>query len=302
MTLLTQTQFSNNSIIYLHHTRTCSQLIYSITLLTVIVTIASLPFLYTNVSVKGQGLIQSSVEKTELLVPANGRLILLNLKDNQRIQKGITLLVIDQSLPNQQNSSLNNHTSQLQQQLQDAEKLVKIVNVGLSTASCKLQTSLYESSLQQYQQQMQNVTNTTKQAERIFGRYQVLYSQKVVTLAEYEQYKFNYEQALVEEQIVSKKYKNQWQTEVNQYHNELRDLQNQKAQLNEQQKQYILKAPITGSLQNLTGVQTGTYVYTNQKLGEISPDSGLTAYCYVKPSDIGLIKKKPRSSLSDRCI
>ncbi|WP_449436794.1 HlyD family efflux transporter periplasmic adaptor subunit [Pedobacter steynii] len=56
-------------------------------------------------------------------------------------------------------------------------------------------------------------------------------------------------------------------------------------------KQYILRAPIAGSVQNLVGLQKGAYVFANQKIGEISPDTNLTAFCYIKPADIGLIKK-----------
>ncbi len=279
----------NTSLVYLHQTRTRSQLIYTITLLSILVAVASLPFLYTTVSVKGQGLMQSSIEKTELLAPANGRLVSVNLIDNQKVQKGITLLVIDAALPQQQTGLLNNHTSQLQQQLQDAQRLAKMHNLKPSTFSPS--TSLYQASLQQYQEQMQNATNAIIQAERIYQRYHTLYNKKAVTQAEYEQYKFNYEQAVSDQQMVDKKYKSQWQSEANQYRNELRDIQNQKLQLNEQAKQYVLKAPINGSLQNLTGIQAGAYVYANQKLGEISPDSALIAYCYIKPNDIGLIKK-----------
>lgn len=287
----------NTSLVYLHQTRTRSQLIYSVTLFAVIAAIVSLPFLYTTVSVKGQGLMQSSVEKTELLAPANGRLVNVNLIDNQKVLKGTTLLVIDAALPNQQTGLMNNHSSQLQQQLQDVERLIKLL--GSSKEMLRqaqhdnfLQTGLYQASWQQYQEQFQNAKNASTQAERIYQRYQTLYTKKAITQAEYEQYKFNYEQAISEQQMVGKKYKNQWQTEANQYRNELRDIQNQKAQLNEQKKQFELKAPIAGSLQNLTGLQAGTYVYANQKIGEISPDSGLIAYSYVKPADIGLIKRE----------
>jgi multidrug efflux pump subunit AcrA (membrane-fusion protein) len=72
---------------------------------------------------------------------------------------------------------------------------------------------------------------------------------------------------------------------------ELRQLNGQEAELDEQKKQYILKAPIDGSVQNISGVQNGAYVFANQKIGEISPDSNLIAFCYIKPADIGLIKK-----------
>ncbi len=281
----------NNHLVYLNQTRTSSQIIYIVTLLAVLLAICSLPFLYTTVSVKGQGLMQSSVEKTELLAPANGRLIQLNLSDNQKVSKGTTLLVIDAALPQQQSGLLNNHTSQLQQQLNDVQRLIKSLNSQPAARTPHPITGLYQASWQQYAAQIQNATNASKQAERIYQRYQTLYHKKVVTQAEYEQYQFNHEQTLGEQQLVVKKFKTQWQSEANQYHNELRDLQNQRAQLAEQEKQYTLKASITGSVQNLTGVQVGTYVYANQKLGEISPDSALLAYCYVKPSDIGLIKK-----------
>ena len=305
MPLLVKVNLQNTSLVYLGQTRTRSQLIYSATLLAVIIALASLPFLYTTVSVKGQGLIQSSVEKTELLAPANGRLVNVNLKDNQKVQKGSTLLVIDASLPNQQHGLLNSHTTQLRQQLQDAAELIATIgaqpvtrnpqqttqNSHLATRNPQPTTGLYQASLQQYQEQMHNATNAVAQAAQVYQRYQTLFQKKVVSQAEYEQYKFNYEQALSEQLMVTQKYKSQWQTEANQYRNELRDVQNQKVQLNEQEKQYTLKATITGSLQNLTGVQAGTYVYANQKLGEISPDTALLAYCYIKPADIGLIKK-----------
>lgn len=281
----------NNHLVHLNQTRTSSQIIYIVTLLAVLLAIGSLPFLYTTVSVKGQGLIQSTIEKAELLAPASGRLLSINFVDNQKISKGTTLLVIDAALPQQQSGLINNHKSQLQQQLNDVQRLIKSLNSKPATHNPQPITGLYQANWQQYVEQMQNAKNATKQAERIFARYQTLYAKKVVTQVEYEQYQFNYEQAASDQQLVVKKFKTQWQSEANQYLNELRDLENQKAQLKEQEKQYTLRASITGSVQNLTGIQVGTYVYANQKLGEISPDSALIAYSYVKPSDIGLIRK-----------
>ncbi len=126
MAFLKTTNTANSSLIYLNQTR--SQLIYSVTLFAVIAAIVSLPFLYTTVSVKEQGLMQSSVEKTELLAPANGRLVSVNLIDNQKVQKGTTLLIIDAALPQQQKGLLNNHTSQLQQNQQQIQNAMKLAS------------------------------------------------------------------------------------------------------------------------------------------------------------------------------
>ncbi|WP_165585834.1 HlyD family secretion protein [Pedobacter nototheniae] len=286
-----ETNLPNTRLVYFRQTSARSQLIYSTTIAAVLLALGALPFLYATVSVKGTGLLQSSVEKAELLAPANGRLIAINLSDNQKVKKGATLLTIDATLANQQNNIINNSQSQLQQQLNDAQKLIKVVSKALSINNYQLQTALYTASFQQYQEQLQNAVNAKEQALHIYQRYKTLFEKKAVAQSEYEQYQFNYNQALSDYEMVNRKFITQWQTEANQYRNELRTLQNQKVQLNDQVKQYTLKAPITGSVQNLMGLQNGAYVYANQKLGEISPDSLLLAYCYIKPADIGLIRK-----------
>lgn len=274
---------------YVPSTALRTQLIYISVLVAVIITLFSLPFIYTTVSISGAGLLQSDVEKTELLAPASGRLVKVNLLDNQKVNKGKTLLVLDAALSQQQGALLGKNTGRLQMQLHDAQLLSRFV--GVPNAQPTLQTGIYQAGWQQFQEQWHNATNAKQQAQRIYQRYKTLYDKRVVTLAEYEQYKFNYEQALSDELLVAKKYKAQWQTEANQYLNELRGLQREKYQLAEEEKQYILRAPVSGSLQNLTGLQVGSFVYANQKVGEISPDSNLLAFCYVKPADIGLINK-----------
>lgn len=289
MHILEEVNLSNTPIVFLHRTKIRSQIIYTVTLFAVTICFAALPFIYTTVSVKSSGSLQSSIEKMELLAPATGRIIHLNLKDNQKVEMGKILMNIDATSPVQQTFLLKNRIVQLEQLLQDASVLFKLPEY--SSIQPVLQTGLYLASWQQYSEQIHHELNARDQALQIYKRYETLYNKKVVTQSEYEQYKFNYEQACSSLSIVSRKYGTQWQTEANQYRNELRDLQNQDIQLTEQKKSYTLKAPISGSLQNLTGLQVGSFVSMSQKLGEISPDTSLLAFCYIKPADIGLIKK-----------
>lgn len=290
MNILKSYEVLDTGLAYLHQTSTRSQLIYCITLLAIVSVLGSLPFLYINISIRSLGIIQSAIEKTDLLAPVSGRLLKVNLTDNQKIVKGATLLIIDGTLPEQQKKLLNKHTLQLRQKLRDADELIKVMSQKEGIALHRPKTNLYLASWQQYITQYQNATNGRQQMERIYSRYLMLYNKRAVTLAEFEQHKFNFEQASSDQQIVNKKFKNQWQIEASQYQNELIELQGQKTQLDEQIKQYQLYATLSGFVQNLTGVQKGSYVYANQKIGEINPDSTLIAYCYVKPSDIGLIK------------
>lgn len=281
---------SETSIVYRSQISKSSQIIYQVTVLVILLTFAALPFIKTPISVKGNGLLQSSLEKTELAIPINGRLIKYRLSDNKKVEQGDVLLVIDAGLPSQQSALVNTREGQLRQFLTDISSLLAFQTLERSN-SPNLQTGQYNASWQQFVQELDNAGIAKRQAANTFSRYHKLYQTKSITDAEHDKYKYEYEQAESMYEMVRTKYKTQWQTEANEYRNELRQLSGQQAELAEQKKQYTLRAPIGGSVQNLAGMQNGAYVFANQKIGEISPDASLTAFCYIKPADIGLIKK-----------
>lgn len=289
MAILNESSLPNSGILFLHQTRIRSQIIYSVTLIAIAFMVSSLPFIYINISINSNGVLQSNLEKTEIIAPINGRIKDFNLKDNQKVEIGAVLLSIDATLPKEQSNVLGMRFKELLRLQKDAKYVINALERGVENGA--LQTGLYAASWQQFREQNQNAANAKEQALKVYKRYEILYTKKVVTQAEYEQYKFNYEQAYSEWLMVTRRYRTQWQTELNQYRNGLKDLQNQKIQLVEQEKLYTLNSPTAGSIQNLTGVQVGSLVYVNQKIGEISPDTALLAFCYVKPSDIGLIRK-----------
>jgi len=285
MALVPQNYVENTQLIYLHHTSVKSQLIYTATLLIFSLILISLPFLYITVSTQSFGSVQSEIEKINLISPVDGNLISINLKDNQKVTKGTTLFLVDGTLPKQQASLLAKKRTMLQQCLLDTRALLTFNPV------VKLKTALCNASWQQYVAQIKNNKLKIDQYKRTLERYSILFNKRVITLSEIEQHQFNYEQAIAEEQLITENFKNQWQVSASQYEEEIRTLQNQLLQLHEQKKHYELKATINGFVQNLVGLQVGNMIYANQKIGELSPDSALFAYCYVKPSAIGLIKK-----------
>ena len=284
------TSIEHTAIAYKSKMTVKSQLIYSLILLTLFGIICSLPFIKTSINISSRGVIQSSIEKSELIVPITGRLSLLNIKENQKVFKGDTLLIIDSDLPKKQNQLIDARSQEIYNSINDISKLINCIQNPLLRPKM-LTTGHYDASWQQYSQELENARLVTVQAEKTFTRYNKLYLNKFLTESEYEKYKFELEQAQSSYLLLSKKYKTQWQTDIDQFRTELRQLSNQRNEFNEQRKQYTLVAGISGSIQAITGLQNGSFVFTNQKVGEISPDSNLIAYCYITPADIGLIKK-----------
>lgn len=277
----------DNVVTFIHQIGVSSQVIYCVCIAFVLIAIILLPFIHVTVSVKGQGTLRSNLEKIEIFAPVTGKIKSISAQDNQRTLKGEILLTIDKTSPQQQDDILVKRKKDLMLWLMDAEQASEML---VSHLDANLTSNLYRASWQQFKEQQKSALNAKQQAQKTFDRYETLFQKKVVTLSEYEQHKFNLEQSSSELQLIWKRYRTQWQTEAKQYRQELTELNRQHILLAEQQLMHKVISPSNGFIQNITGLQTGSFIYASQKLFEISPDTTLMAFCYLTSSDIGLIK------------
>ena len=54
---------------------------------------------------------------------------------------------------------------------------------------------------------------------------------------------------------------------------------------------YFLTAPESGTIENFSGLQTGSFLNASQAIANISPNDNLIVENTVEPKDVGLIKK-----------
>ena len=269
-----------------------SNVIYMLILSSTIIALTSLPFIPIEISINSQGRIQSSLERSELLASISGRVVDVRIKDNQSIFQGDTLLMIDSSLPGQQSNIISKRLALLKQLLTDASQVVNYANFQ-EKFSMKQEffTEQYSASWLQFLQEFEMSSLNKDQADRIFTRYNTLYENGAITLAESEKFRFEFDKAVSDQTLLKNRWIFQWETEAADFQRELSELLSREADIEEQGKLFILRAHVNGSVQNMAGIQVGSYVFANQKIAEISPDTQLIAICYVKPIDIGLIRK-----------
>ena len=269
-----------------------SNVIYMLILSSTIIALTSLPFIPIEISINSQGRIQSSLERSELLASVSGRVVDVRIKDNQSIFKGDTLLLIDSSLPGQQSNIISKRLALLKQLLTDASQIVNYANFQ-EKFSMKQEffTEQYSASWLQFLQEFEMSSLNKDQADRIFTRYNTLYENGAITLAESEKFRFEFDKAVSDQTLLKNRWIFQWETEAADFQRELSELLSREADIEEHGKLFILRAHVNGSVQNMAGIQVGSYVFANQKIAEISPDTQLIAICYVKPIDIGLIRK-----------
>ncbi len=279
------------ALVHEYRIGTTSRIIYILVISSVLITLAALPFIYTGISVKGNGVLQAATGRSYLSSPVSGRIARILIRENQMVLKGDTLLLIDASLERDRMGLLQERYNDLNDFLADISQMMLCSEKPpVEHENLNLETSQYKASWRQFLADLLERRTVKEHAQRTLDRYTYLYQTKVISLSEFEKYSFENDNAHSGYSLLIKRYQSQWQSEALKYKEELRQLKVQRIELRQQHKLLTILAPFSGSIQNLAGIQTGTYVFANQQFAEISPATRLTAFCYVTPAHIGLIK------------
>ena len=241
-------------------------------------------FIKTDVSVKSTGIIKSVAERNEIKAPAEGIIDSIYVQENMFVRVGQPLMKIRATALEQKGSALSQQYKDLENQIHDLELLVAGKTSGLLS-------SVYSQQYNLYQQKIREASNRYNLALKTYNRYAYLYQQKAISALEFDKIAFEKRAAESEYSLVREQQKSQWQTELNNLRTQFEQIKAQLGINEEFKSQYLVKAPISGTVQNLKGIQPGSVVSASEVLGEISPDSGLIAEVYVLPKDIGLLKE-----------
>lgn len=275
---------------YLPRVAVRSQWIYGITTFAILLTLFSLPFLYIDISIPGNGVLRTKDEKTALHSLVNGVIRNVMVSENQSVKKGEILYEI-----NSQELSARFQLNQDQQKertsfITDLEKLVRVNKESLYDAHT-FGTSLYAQQFFSFQSKMQENLFHQQKINKELEADRKLFKEKVIAMREFDAKEFEHIQLAAQYESTFRQQMGQWQSDLASQHTALQQLFAEGKQLEEQKRSYEIKAPVTGTVQQVSGKYIGSFIQAGEALGTISPDdSVLIAECYVSPQNIGLIK------------
>jgi HlyD family secretion protein len=262
--------------------------IYLTILTLVIVTLFLLPIIHLPISSSSRGVVRSVQENTQLTAVVSGRVIETKLeKNNQNIKKGDTLLVVTAEQLDTQKNLQSNQSADYQAQLSDLQKVSNGNFTGLQTGQYIREVSAMQEKIAQVQSQL-------SLAKKDYDRALLLYNQGVIPRADYDKVFYNYQNLKTQISSIREQQLAQWQAQKRDTERQLRSLGSEITRINQEQKNYIITAPISGRLVNYSGVQKGNFIVQGQPIGEISPEENQVAECMVSPKDIGFIKKNQK--------
>ena len=260
--------------------------IYLGVLFFIISALFSLPLVEIPISSSSRGVVRSVQENTQLSAVVSGKVVYCKLeKNNQTIQKGDTLLIVTAEQLDTQKQLQSNQSSDYAAQLSDLSKIARGQFTGL-------QTGQYQREVSAMQEKMAQIQSQLSLAQKDYDRATKLHEQGVVPKAEYDKYYYNLQGlknqiANIREQQIA-----QWQAQKRETERQLRSVGSEIQRISQEQKNYIVIAPVSGRLTNYSGIQKGNFIIQGQPIGEISPEDNMIAECFVAPKDIGFIQKE----------
>ena len=263
-----------------------SKIIYGIILISLIAALVSLPFIKITIYNTSQGLIRPDKERILLQSSTNGKVVFHQLRNNFQVKKGDTLLLLNNLAITQK---IENTTSQLNETKIFINDLELLSN--LKTISNKLHSLKFKQEYNFYKQKLSELNTRFQKIKEDYNRSLILFEKGVIPKMELENSKLAYDLALNAIHQYKKQQNSTWQGQLVNHQNQLKELQNNQIQLEETNKLSIIKAPVSGTLLNVKGIEKGSFIQNGIQLAEISPTSDLIVECYINPIDIGLLKK-----------
>lgn len=239
-----------------------------------------------TISVGAFAIIKPSSDVSILKSFTSGKVKESFVRENLYVKRNQTLYILDSEILNEQERTLSAKANDIRRFMQDLNTLL------INADSKQVATSYYQQSSFNYRQKIGESTTRLKKVQADYNRNKKLHSEKVIADAEFENFQFELDKVKNDLTLIKENQRSQWQNDLRTYERELQDIEGQLAQLRKQLDNLIIKAPVSGTIQNMAGIYAGSTVMAGQDLAQISPDTSLIVEAYLSPNDIGLIRKK----------
>jgi multidrug resistance efflux pump len=277
------------TLCYLPKIKSSSYVLYLLLLSGIMILLACLPFVYTDISIKANGLTRPGSERTEVKPIISGIIDSLFYKEGDSVQKNAVILRIkDLATPGKR--TLNQfEITQRQQFIHDLGLLTSGADIS-STMIGQLNSPLYSEQASRFIHQKNDQEASLKKANKEVEMNAPLARDKVISPKEFFDLQINQEKSQSSFRAFTQEQLSAWQQDLVRYRLELSQYQQQMRQVNTDATYYEVKAPISGIIQGINTRYAGGSLQVGETFCNISPEETLVGECYVQTRDIGLLK------------
>lgn len=282
--MLLPNEFIENCIetyIYKHTTK--SQKIYWVVLLAVTLALVSLPFIYVDISVQGNGVVRPVTEKTEIKASITEMVDSIYVREGDQVNKGDIILRFRTNNPDNKINYQSNRLNDFNEHLADLTLLAK------GKCPVAFHSPVRQQEYAYFTKRKKELETSVAQAEKEYNRNKTLFDKKVISEEEYDKYYYQYQTQQNELASLTESQLSTWQADLNTYRNSHNEINSTLKQEVKDKDMYIVRSPVSGTVDQFSGVYRGSSIQAGQSLAVISPDSTLCMEVYVTPRNIGFM-------------
>jgi len=272
-----------NSTVEVYHTRisTGSKAIYWIILCMLAGVFVALPLVKVDVSMQSRGVMRTPMENTVIQASVYGEVVRYDMAENKAVNKGDTLLVLRTQRQEEQQSLSSAKINENNRFIADIDLLLRDKQPAY--------TSKYSGEYYRFAAKIKELQTAVSYLKKQLDTDTGLKEKKVISEYDYLKTKNAYDAAVEQLNTTQKEFANTWQSERSSLLLQNKELASGINQIEQEKKQYIITAPISGTLVQVAGYGTGNFIAPSQQLAYISANDSLLAECYISPSDIGYV-------------
>jgi len=268
---------------YIYQHSTHSQKIYWAVLLAITIAAFSLPFIYVDISVQGSGVVRPIAEKTEITASVTELVDSVFVHEGAKVSKGDIIL---RFRTNSSDYKINYQANRLNDY---AAHLADLIYLAKGQRPAVFRSPVRQQEYAYFMKRQKELKTSVVQTEKEHTRNKVLFDEKLISDEEYEKYYYDYESdknelaSFVESQVST------WQSDLNTYRNSQNEMNSSMRQEVREQDLYVVRSPVSGTVDQFSGIYKGSSVQVGQSLAIISPDSTMCFEIYVTPRNIGYL-------------
>ena len=239
---------------------------------------------YVDISVQGNGVVRPIAEKTEITASITELVDSVFVHEGAKVKRGDVIL---RFRTNSSDYKIHYQTNRLNDY---AAHLADLIYLAKGERPTVFRSAVRQQEYTYFMKRRKKLQTSVVQAEKEYRRNKVLFDEKLISEEEYEKYFYDYENdknelaSFVEGQIST------WQSDLNNYRNSQNEMNSSMNQDVKGQDLYVVRSPVSGTVDQFSGIYRGSSVQAGQSLAIISPDSTMYFEVYVIPRNIGYLR------------
>ncbi|MGL3104122.1 HlyD family secretion protein [Bradyrhizobium sp. BR 1432] len=263
-------------------------LIYKVILISVVAALSALPLITITVSVQSAGAIRPTIEKTPLIAPISGRISRILAVENDVVAQGQEILTLDDQVVEEKLGAVTGEIRAKGDLARDLETLISSGTeakdpIHLLTESATAERLHFLNLLRENEYARSNAAAELERAKRLLAV-------AAAPAKAVDDRAFALQSIEVKGEILARRKTAEWNQQLFDTNLRLKELIARLHQLENERDLTRIRAPVSGALEQFSGLTAGGYVQAGQTVARVSPDGELVAEIYVSPNDIGFVR------------